>query len=100
MADDIELSPGDEGTKRHRFLKRWKEIKGSAATYAQLIEALLQIDSAQDAEKVCAVLKDSISTTHDRQVPTTATSATASALSATGGKYFVSIGHFLFSPIC
>lgn len=59
VADDIDQSQGDEGTKRHNFLCRWKEIKGTSVTYNQLLNALLKIDCAQDAEKVCAILKDS-----------------------------------------
>lgn len=60
MAKDIDRSPKNEREKRHDFLFEWKETKGSAATYKQLITALLQIKRRQDAEKVCELLKESI----------------------------------------
>ena len=60
VANDIDRSAKTEREKRHDFLFEWKEIKGSAATYKQLITALLHIKRRQDAEKVCELLKESI----------------------------------------
>ena len=60
VANDIDRSAKDERQKRHDFLFEWKDIKGSAANYKQLITALLQIKRRQDAEKVCELLKESI----------------------------------------
>ena len=37
---DIEKGPGPEKKKRRDFLKKWKNTKGSAATYRVLIIAL------------------------------------------------------------
>lgn len=59
-ADDIDLRPIDEREKRHKFLLKWKHIKGSRATYKQLIDALLKINCVQDAEGVSSLLKQSI----------------------------------------
>ena len=63
VAEDIEYIHGDEREKRYKFLLQWKEIKGSLATYKQLINALLKIDCMGDADAVCtSMLKESIST--------------------------------------
>ena len=59
LVEDIEKSWADEREKRHNFLRQWKRIKGSRATYRQLVSALLEIGSVEDAEKVCAILKES-----------------------------------------
>ena len=60
LVEDIEKSQAhDEREKRHNFLRQWKRMKGSAATSKQLVSALLEIDSVEDAEKVCSILKDS-----------------------------------------
>ena len=60
VADDIERTSDSQQSKRYKFLRRWKEIKGSQATYAKLIKALLAIDSRLDAEEVCKILAQSI----------------------------------------
>ena len=59
-ADDVDQCQVEQETKRYNFLRKWKEIKGSDATYEQLISALLKIKSKQDAEKICSLLKESI----------------------------------------
>lgn len=59
VASDIDKSLAEEGDKRHNFLLKWKQIKGCAATYEQLIKALLKVKSGEDAERVCSLLKDS-----------------------------------------
>ena len=57
--EDIEKSKADEREKRHNFLRQWKRMKGSVATYKNLVSALLEINSIEDAEKVCIILKQS-----------------------------------------
>lgn len=59
LALDIDRKGVDEREKRHEFLLKWREIKGSAATYKQLISALLEIKSVEDAERVCVLVKES-----------------------------------------
>ena len=61
VADDISRSGGREEEKRHGFLLKWRDIRGSRATYKHLIEALLDMKCVDDAEKVCKLLKDSTS---------------------------------------
>ena len=59
---DIDRSKEDEETKRHNFFLEWQKRKGSQATYQKLLSALLIISCVEDAETVCKLLKDSIST--------------------------------------
>ena len=59
VADDIDCKQVNEGEKRRQFLVKWKEIKGSSASYECLIRALLEIESRQDAERVCELLQAS-----------------------------------------
>ncbi len=59
IASDIdELSHKGEKEKRHTFLIKWREVKGSEATYRNLIQALLTIESVEDDEEVCKLLID------------------------------------------
>ena len=51
---------GDPREKRRTFFFQWKQIKGSDATYLQLISALLKIKCKQDAEGVCELLQASL----------------------------------------
>ena len=61
VVDDLDKNPilVDEDMKRSSFFSKWKEAKGSAATYRALIRALLQIKCVEDAEGVCELLKNS-----------------------------------------
>ena len=68
-AEDIDKSKGEEREKRHKFLLKWKGIKGSKATYRQLITALLKMKCREEAEKVCKVLKESLSKLMARPLP-------------------------------
>ena len=68
VAEDIDRKQVDEREKRHVFLRQWKKMKGSAATYKQLHTALLKIDCREDAEKVYAILEES---DQDRPPPKT-----------------------------
>ena len=57
VMEDIDCGAGSEEDKRHSFLLKWKQMKGSEATYRILIMALLEIGCRQDAENVCKLLK-------------------------------------------
>ena len=59
-AEDSDRKHIDPAEKRYDFFLKWKEMKGSGATYKQLIIALVKIDCREDAEAVCAVLKGSV----------------------------------------
>ena len=52
VTEDIKRSLGDEEDKRRNFLQKWRETKGSGATYRKLIGALLDIHCREDAEGV------------------------------------------------
>ena len=58
---DIDASPvgGPEG-KRRAFFFKWKNMKGSGATYRVLITALLKIRCREDAESVCKLLAQTL----------------------------------------
>lgn len=49
VADDISSSSNTPEVKRYTFLRKWKKIQGSNATYKQLLSALLVIESREDA---------------------------------------------------
>ena len=55
--DDINDRPGSPGEKRRIFLRKWKHMKGSEATYGRLVSALLKIECKEDAEGVCQLLQ-------------------------------------------
>ena len=79
VAEDIDNSREDPGTKRYMFLLTWKDRKGFDATYRQLINALLKVGCRQDAEKLCEMLKKYVT---QPQLPT----ATAGASSHHAGQ--------------
>ena len=56
VVNDIDRINGDEQEKRHAFLKKWKAVKGSEATYKKLINALLAIECREEAEGVRELL--------------------------------------------
>ena len=56
LISDIETLSIEEEEKRGKFVSKWKEIKGSDATYKNLIDALYKIDSKDDAEHVHKLL--------------------------------------------
>lgn len=68
IAEDIDHSPKSEPEKRHAFFSTWKHVQGSFATYKALINALLVIESRQDAESVCEMVQDYATTERDVQV--------------------------------
>jgi hypothetical protein len=57
IAEDIDRGRGTEEEKRIDFLKKWKDVKGSNATFKVLIGALLDIRQRYDAEGVCKILQ-------------------------------------------
>ena len=50
---DIKRDEKSEPERRLALFKKWKQIKGSAATYKAIIAAFLKIELMDDAEKVC-----------------------------------------------
>lgn len=59
VTTDIDRKPVDEGEKRREFLQKWKQMKGSDATYEKLICALLEVERRSDAEGLCQLMQDS-----------------------------------------
>ena len=59
VVSDVRRTQIDEEGKRLEFLRKWREQKGSKATYKQLVLALLKIECRDDAEKVCEIIKKS-----------------------------------------
>ena len=60
-SDDVDRETShNEEEKRLKFFKKWKQERGSDATYKELIHALITIKCRQDAEVVCKVLKKSL----------------------------------------
>ena len=57
VVSDIDRKQVDESEKRHDFLLKWKNVKGSEATYKKLVAALLARKCRGDAEKVCRLLQ-------------------------------------------
>ena len=57
VVNEIKRDYGDERERRKGFFSRWKERRGSRATYRSLIRALLRIGCREDAEHVCSVLR-------------------------------------------
>lgn len=55
--DIIKENPGSGEKQRLGFLKKWKQKMGIMATWQALMEALLGIEKADNAKKVCEVLK-------------------------------------------
>ena len=56
IVSDIEHLLIEEEEKRGKFLSKWKEIKGSDATYKNLLDALNELDCKDDAEHVQKLL--------------------------------------------
>lgn len=60
VVEDINKKESDDEEKRNSFFYKWKQMKGSEATYKRLVTALLKIDHRLDAESVLTMLKESI----------------------------------------
>ena len=82
-AEDIKQDTNlrSESDRRSSLLKKWKQSKGSEATYKALLSALLGIERREDAEVICKLLKDSKSATpaSTHRIPDTDVPATASS---------------------
>ena len=61
VVKDVDRVYAGEEETRFEFFSRWKETRGSDATYLSLISALLAIDCREDAESVCKLLGSSLS---------------------------------------
>ena len=59
VVTDIDQGPGGEDEKRQNFFFKWRDTKGSGATYKTLICALLEIECREDAENVCRLCTQS-----------------------------------------
>ena len=82
VAEDIDREPLSPKLKRKSFFGKWKQEKGSDATYRVLVCALLRINHRQDAEYLCKLLKNSMQTVTITAITTaTAASATISSTS-------------------
>ena len=57
LVHDVEYGGRNEEEKRRTFLRTWKDMQGSAATYKVLISALLKIRCRSDAEGVCQLIR-------------------------------------------
>ena len=57
--NDINDRSGSSEEKRRIFFRKWKHMKGSEATYKQLVSALLKIECKKDSEAVCQLLLQS-----------------------------------------
>ena len=62
--DDVEQGGKDEQDKRLKSLQKWKGKFGFKATYRKLVEVLLSLAMAKIAEKVCCLLKGTVSLFH------------------------------------
>ena len=54
--EDIDMEGKTEAEKRLKMLQKWLEKYGPKATFKQLVEVLLTLDRANQAEKVCSLL--------------------------------------------
>ena len=85
VAHDISKGGGSESKKRCDFLFKWRHIKGSRATYQSLIVALLDMKCVDDAEEVCRILRDSISSQPQQQEEASSAIPTQSSSSVSIG---------------
>ena len=63
VADDIGSKNIDADEMRQLFLSKWKEEKGSEATYKVLLSALLKIKQKKETEGVCKLISPLFSST-------------------------------------
>ena len=52
IIEDIELEYKNEQSKRDKMFKKWKEMKGSGATYRGLMAVFKELDNQEAAEMV------------------------------------------------
>ena len=55
--EDIEVDKRTESERRLKVLQTWKEQYGYMATFKSLINVLLAVGKADDAERVCRLLQ-------------------------------------------
>ena len=60
VVNDIDRTLSKEEDRRNAFFYKWRDIKGFAATYRVLINALLGIKCGNDAGCVCELVKQSL----------------------------------------
>ena len=60
IANDIDKDFSKELDKRREFFHQWKQIKGSEATYRNLVKALLDFSKRLDAEYVLKLLHQAV----------------------------------------
>lgn len=53
VVDEIDVNEKEVGEKTNRMLKKWKETKGSSATYEYLYDALCKVERKDLAETHC-----------------------------------------------
>ena len=63
VAKDIDKDFPTEYDKRREFFQGWKQVKGSEATYRNLVKALFDINQRHDAEYVCELLRPMVADT-------------------------------------
>ena len=54
---DIDFDKRTEPEKRLKALQKWKMKRGYLATFKNLVQVLLKVDHADDAEQVCRLLQ-------------------------------------------
>ena len=59
---EAECEAQSEAGKRGAFFRKWKNMKGSNATYKKLIIAHLKAKNRNNAEKIAGLLKDTLAT--------------------------------------
>ncbi len=59
--DDSDYEPPTIRERKEEFFSTWRRLKGSEATYKKLIDALIEIKCWHGAERVCRLLRSSLS---------------------------------------
>ena len=83
VKDDIDRKSEDESDKRYDFLIKWKEIKGSEATYKALIDGLRKLDCMNDVEFIHQLMQPPPPCSRATEVNSTTTSPATQLSSAT-----------------
>ena len=61
LVKDIERDFSKEVDRRRELFDQWKQRKGSEATYRNLVKALLYLKERRDADYVCKLLRQTVS---------------------------------------
>ena len=70
VACDINAMALDEREKRRTFYYKWRQMKGSKATYSRLVKSFLKIHRRLDAEEVLKQLRGSTLISRECQATT------------------------------